>query len=199
MNYHERKDFLYDPEIFKREDVQTALTIYREYVVKHSPNPTPRFFEVDRSQASIDPLWHSPVTKKGKQQFTSRSPMDIPVTWKQEKPRWQMTPLGMTPTRRDTFLMSNLYLRDIDYFPTRGDMVYWQGYRMKIIDAVPPPEAYWHQTGVWLGIGIECIVAPEGDARPIGDQSQGVPAEFSERLPEPKLEPVPEARRPNNG
>ena len=199
MNYHERKDFLYDGNVFKRDDVQTALGIYNEYVVKHSPNPMPKFFEVERTAAEIDPLWHSAVTKAGRQQFTNRSPIEVPVIWKQEKPRWQMTPLGMTPNRRDTFLVSNLFLREIDYFPTRGDFVYWQGYRMKIVDAVPPPDAYWHQTGVWLGIGIECIVAPEGDARPLGDLSTGAPAEFSERLPEPRLAPVPESRRPNNG
>lgn len=70
-------------------------------------------------------------------------------------------------------------MQTLDYFPTRGDAVYWRGYRYEILNAVIPPEAYWQQTGVWLGMSVECIVPPEGDARPIPGLDKPVPAEIS--------------------
>jgi hypothetical protein len=64
-----------------------------------------------------------------------------------------------------------------DYFPTRGDRVFWNGYRYMIINVVLPPDAYWQQTNVWLGLTVECVIPPEGDALPLKDLSQLYPIE----------------------
>lgn len=188
MRYTERKDFLYDTEVFKRQDTQIALKIQREYVDKHSPTPRPQFFEVDRQLTHIDPVWHAPVA--GRTLYTSRSPMSIAAINFFEKPDWRATLAGLKPSRIDKFWMSNLSLQELDYFPTRGDMVFWQGYRYAITRCAPDPEAYWHQTGVWLGIVAECQIVPEGDARPLTNLSVASPAEIA---PTPTNRPRPEA------
>ena len=176
VKYTERKEFLYDPEVFGRGDVQTALKIYHEYIEKFSPAPRPQFFEVDKGNMSVDPLWHSPVEPRT--QFTARTPLNLPaINRRNQKPGWKKGKAGLTLDRRDFFLVSNISLQHHDYFPTRGDMVYWMGYRFMIDVAVPDDESYWGQTGVWLGMAIEGVVVPEGDARPIVDLSKPVPAE----------------------
>ena len=168
MKYTERKEFTFDPTVFVRKDVVTALGIYDEYVTKHSPVPPPRFFEVNRDQNTIDPLWHMPA---GVHAPFSRT-LDIPAINMFEKPNWRMTALGIVPERRDKFILSHLALKRFDYFPIRGDEVYWIGYRYLILEIVLPPEAYWHQTGVWMGVYLECVVAPQGDAKPAADAAQ---------------------------
>jgi hypothetical protein len=175
VRFVERREFIYDTEVFKLRDTQTALRIHHEYVVRCSAIPRPRFFEVDRSDGSLDELWHVPVSPR----TTFSREFDIPAINKFMRPRWQITPVGMTPQRQDSFWLSNVQLSLIDYFPTRGDMVFWSGYRYMILNVVLPPEAYWLQTGVWLGLSCECIIPPEGDAPPIIDVSHTVPSERS--------------------
>ena len=58
-------------------------------------------------------------------------------------------------------------------------MVFWNGYRYAIINVVLPPEAYWQQTNVWLGMYVECAIVPEGDAKPLVDLSYVHPVEMS--------------------
>jgi len=174
VKYTERKEFLYDPDIFLRSDTATALKIYDEFVRKHSPIPRPRFFEVRRDPAVIDKLWHGPSTDR----IEFSREIDLYAINQFQKPDWRLTKIGIVPQRKDNFITSNLLLKEINYFPTRGDFVYWQGYRYLIVNAVPPPEAYWQQTGVWLGINVECVVAPEGDARPLKDLSHAAPIEM---------------------
>ena len=142
----------------------------------------PIFFEVDRENAPIDDLWHTPIATRT--QFTERTPISLPaINRRGQKPGWKRGKIGLTVERRDSFLVANLDLRDLDYFPTRGDYVYWQGYRFMIDSDVPDDEGYWGQTGVWLGMAIEGVVVPEGDARPIVDLSKPVPAEQINRPP----------------
>ena len=176
MKFNDRKEFVYDPEVFKRSDTQTALGMHAEYVKRHSPNPPPRFFEVNRGEGEFDPLWHMPVGERTKFSRT----LDLFAINQFEKPDWRLTKLGIIPQRRDKFWLANLHLQAFDYFPMRGDQVYWNGYRYGIINVVLDPSAYWQQTGVWLGLTVECIVAPQGDARPVVDSSTPVPAEIGE-------------------
>ena len=185
MTFHERKEFLFDNALYSRKDSAVALRIYEEYTRKHSPVPNPTFFEVERSEGSIDPLWHCPTSPRT--QFTSRSPISVPAINQFQKPDWKLTKLGIVPQRRDTFWLSHLVLQQIDYFPMRGDQVFWVGYRYMIINVTIPPESYWQQTGVWLGLTAECIIVPEGDARPVLDVSVPAPAEVS---------PTPSTARP---
>lgn len=176
MYFDERKEFLYDPELFSRTDTQTALKLQHEYVLKCSCKPTPVFFEVSTNPADIDHLWH--VSRGPRQAF--RRELNIPCINVFEKPDWRLTVLGIAPQRRDTFWISNVSLRiDFNYFPCRGDMVYWNGYRYMIMDATVDPSAYWQQTNVWLGMVVHCQIVPEGDARPLADLSKTAPAERS--------------------
>ena len=186
MRYTQRKEFLYDPEVFHRSpDVNTALSIYHEFVVKHAPHPTPRFFEVNRDTADIDPLYHVPLAPRT--QFSRE--LDLPCLNMFQRPDWRLTRLGLVPQRRDQFHLANLTLKEADYFPTRGDLIYWTGYRYLIINVVVPPDAYWQQTGVWLGLACECAIAPEGDASPLRDLSQAAPAELASTRPLPERPP----------
>lgn len=175
MKFNERKMFLYDEEVFKRSDTTTALRIYKEYIQKHSPRPTPKFFEVDRGGTEFDQLWHMPT---GPRTQFSRT-IDLPVLNVFEKPDWRLTKLGIVPQRRDKFIASNLHLQEYDYWPERGDQVFWNGYRYQIINVVLDPSAYWQQTNVWLGLYMEAIIVPEGDARPLTDLGVTIPAEKS--------------------
>lgn len=188
MRYTERKEFLYDSEIFHRTDTVTALKMHAEYVRTASPkNPYPTFFEVDRGNNAVDPLWHMPVTERT---VFSRT-LSIPAIVQFEKPDWRMTKLGIVPKQRFKFWLANLHLTPpgtlmddaqkdqirVDYFPQRGDLIYYIGYRLMITMPVLDPSAYWLQTNVWLGMVCEATIAPDGDARPIPDQSMPAPSE----------------------
>ena len=183
MKFEERKEFTYDPALFRRSDTQTALKIHYEYVRRFSPHPFPKFFEVDRKNVKIDDLWHFPLDDRT---VFSRV-LEIPALNQFQKPDWRLTKLGLIPLRKDTFWLANLGLQEFDYFPENGDQVFWNGYRYTIRQVVLDPKAYWQQTGVWLGMVVECIIAPQGDAKPIVDVSVAVPAE----LPRPQLKPEP--------
>lgn len=183
MKFTERKEWLYDPEIFKRSDTQTALRIHREWTKKHSPNPPPRFMEVDRRTAKFDQLWHVPLDDRT---VFSRI-LDVPAINTHDKPTWRLTKVGVVPQRNDKFTMSNLLLQEADYFPTRGDMVYFNGYRYMIVNVELEPTAYWQQTNVWMGLVCVCIIPPEGDARPIPNLGEPAPAEIRQTRAMPEV------------
>lgn len=175
MKFTERREWLYDPQVFGRADTQTALRIHAEATRKFSARPTPRFFEVDRRSAKYDALWHMPLTDRT---LFSRA-LDIPAINTFERPDWRLTKIGIVPNRKDKFTLSNLILQQADYFPVRGDMVFWNGYRYMIVNVVLEPNGYWQQTNVWLGLVVECVIPAEGDARPLLDLSQAAPAEIA--------------------
>ena len=183
MKYTDRKEFLYDPAWGSRRDTQVALKIQAGYIRKHSPNPPPKFFEVNRDNNTIDDVWHVPLAPRTNFSRT----LDIPAINTFDKPSWTLTKLGYVAQRKDKFWVSNLELQLFNYFPTRGDMVAWNGYRYIILNAAPDPTQYWGQTGVWLGLCCECIIPPIGDARPVVDANTLVPAEING----PKLAPAP--------
>lgn len=183
MRFLERKEFLYDPTLFRRSDSQTALRMHAEYVRSYSPQPYPKFFEVSRKDSKIDHLWHVPLDDRT---VFSRT-LEIPAINMFERPDWRLTKVGITPLRKDKFWLSNLALQEFDYFPERGDQVFWNGYRYTIRDVVLDPSAYWHQTGVWLGLVCECIIAPQGDARPVLDVNNPVPREIGETREKPEV------------
>ncbi len=188
MRYSERKEFLFDSEIWRRSDTVTALKLHAEYVRSSSPKPYPKFFEVDRGEQSIDPLWHMPVTERTV--FTRT--LDVPAIVTFEKPNWRMTKLGITPQQHFKFWLANLHLTPpgtlpnerekdpvrLDYFPIRGDLIYYIGYRLMVINVVLDPSSYWLQTNVWLGLTCEVSIVPDGDARPVVDLGNPVPAEM---------------------
>ena len=166
MRFNDRKEFSYDPDLFSRQDTQVALRMHHEYIQRGAARPTPKFFEIDISSGGIDPLWHQPI--KARQPFTRT--LDIPWLVQFEKPEWRVTSLGLTPQQRYRFWLSNISLRlDFDYFPCRGDLVLWNGYRLMITEATIDPSAFWGQTNVWLGLVVNCHVVPEGDSRPLAD------------------------------
>jgi hypothetical protein len=193
VRYSERKEFLFDSEVFKRSDTQTALQIQAEYVRAASPNPYPKFFEVDRSSGKVDDLWHMPLTER----TTFARTLDVPAIAGFQKPDWRLTKLGIKPIQQFTFWLANLHLHPfdeaanqeeattgkkplrLDYFPLRGDLIYYIGYRLMIINVVLDPKAYWAQTNVWLGLICEACIVPDGDARPIPNQGEAAPAELS--------------------
>jgi len=173
MKFNDRKDFLYDPTLFSRADTQTALKINAEYIRKFAPNPRPKFFEINKTSVEIDKLWHVPT---GQRTPISRE-IEVPCLNMFERPDWRLMKVGLVPVRKDKFLCSNLILQELDYFPSRGDLVAWNGYRYAIINVVLDPTAYWHQTNVWMGLYVECSIAPEGDASPVTNVMATVPAE----------------------
>jgi hypothetical protein len=187
--------------MYTRRDVNTALGIQAEYVCKHAPIPPPRFFEVSLGESGFDDLWHVPLAARTK---FSRV-LDIPALVTFERPDWRLTALGIVPQRRDKFWLANLVLQppttdpdlkfklgrlkipQVDYFPSRGDLVYYNGHRYIILNVVIEPNAYWHQTNVWLGLIVECQIAMDGDARPVQNPGVAAPSEKpgTELLPEP--------------
>jgi hypothetical protein len=183
MKFTDRRDFFYDPALFKRSDTQTALKMHAEYVKRYSAQPYPRFFEVNRSGSKFDDLWHVPLDDRTV--FTRT--LDLPALNVFEKPDWRLTQLGLVPLRKDKFWLSNLALQEFDYFPERGDLVYYNGYRYTIRDAVLDPSAYWQQTGVWLGMVCACVIAPQGDARPTVNLGEAAPREISETRLKPEV------------
>jgi hypothetical protein len=196
VRYAERKEFLFDSELWKKTDVGIALKMHAEYVRTSSPRPYPKFFEVDRSEEAVDPLWHMPMTER----TVFKRTLDIPSIVTFEKPNWAMTKLGLTPKQHFKFWLANLHLNPsgtlidgreidpvrLDYFPLRGDLIYYIGYRLMVINVVLDPSTYWLQTNVWLGLVCEASIAPDGDARPTIDLLTPVPAE------QPGAKPLPD-------
>jgi hypothetical protein len=181
MTFTERREFLYDSTVFKRNDTQTALRIHDEYIRKHSGVPNPRFYEVDRQSAVIDPLWLQPVGARA--QFTRV--LDVPALVQFDKLNWAMVRQGRIPQQRVRFWTSNLTLQGLDYFPLQGDLVYWNGYRAEITSIEFEPNSYWQQTNVWLGIVYVAQIVPDGDSRPLGDPSTPAESEISPAAPRP--------------
>lgn len=194
MLFTERKEFLYDPEVFGLEDTQIALSMYGEWVRISSPFPYPKFFEVDRSPEKIDDLWHVPLTERTVFVRT----LDVPVIATFERPNWQMKKLGIVPQQRFKFIVAAIHLHPADnsptsepnpirlnYFPLRGDQVFYIGYRLMVTSVVPEPQSYWHQTNVWTGLVVEACIAPDGDARPIPNLAEAAPAELPGAVPLP--------------
>lgn len=166
MKFKERRDFIYDPELFRLADTQTALKIYAEYVERYTPRVPPVFFEVDRAVTRIDPLWHMPLSPRT--QFSRE--LKIPtINIGKEKKNWTLDPRTniLTPKQRDIFLMSHNHLEKFDYFPLKGDSIYYNGYRNLIVEVEIPREAYWQQTNVWMGLNCHCEIMLEGDAKPV--------------------------------
>ena len=182
MRFLDRKEFLYDSELFSRNDTQTALRIHAEYVRQSSAKPAPRVFEVDRRSEKIDPLWH--VSLDERTVFAREFEMPMIVTT--ERPSWRLTRVGMVPQQRCKFWMANLHLVEKDWFPMRGDFIYWNGYRNMIINVVFEPNAFWGQTNVWTGLVCETIIPAEGDARPVLDPAHAVPRELIQTRPVPE-------------
>lgn len=183
MKFSERREFLYDPELAGRQDVKVALGLYAEYVKAYSPrNPLPKVFEVDRRSEKFDPLWHVPLDERT---VFSRE-FHLPVIVKAQRPDWRQTRIGIVPQQQCKFWMSNLHLLEQDWFPMRGDLVFWNGYRNMIVNVVLEPESFWQQTNVWLGLVCETIIPAEGDARPLINQGVAVPRESvqTRRVPE---------------
>ncbi len=176
MRFSDRKEFNYDPQLFGLADVQTALRIHSEYVKIHSARPTPRFFEVDRRSAKIDHLWHVPLDDRT---VFSRT-IDMPAIMQFERPDWRLTRVGLVPQQKCKVWMANLLLQEYDWFPMRGDLVYWNGYRHMIINVVLDPSSFWQQTNVWLGLVCETVIPAEGDARPLTNMGVAVPREYAQ-------------------
>ena len=152
MRFSDRREFLYDPELFRASpDVDTALKIHSEYIKRSSPRPLPRFLEVDRRSSKIDHLWHVPLDDRT---VFSRV-IDMPAIIQFERPDWRLTRVGLVPQQKCKVWMGNLLLQEADWFPMRGDMVYWNGYRHMIINVVLDPSAFWQQTNVWLGLSVK--------------------------------------------
>jgi hypothetical protein len=175
VRFTERKEFLTDPALVTKASTVTALKIFANYVRAHSAKPPPKFFELDRSNAEVDPLWHIPTGPRAK---ITRE-LEIPAINRFQKPSWSLTRLGIVPQRRDDFILAYNILQEVDYFPERGDRVYWNGYRYIILEVVIDPEAYWGQTNQWVGLRVECVVPPDGDARPLPNLQTRAPVEFS--------------------
>lgn len=185
MRYSETKQFQYDTELFQRYDTQIGLKFYDEYVRRNggthpSGEPAAKFFEVDRSFGQMDPVWRASATLRT--QFTSRSPISISTINKFTRNQWKNSKTYRTVARDDSFILSHLSLIRADYFPEGGDQIFWNGYRYMIVHVTIPGEAYFGQTGVWTGLVCECVIVPEGDARPTADLSQTVPAEVSPKV-----------------
>ena len=161
MRFSQRLNFLYDPVIAELADAQNNLKIALEYVRSTTARPMPTFFEVDRSPAGVDPIWHMPKTP-----YTafSRS-IQLPSIRKSARSQLVNTPQGQTYVRADNFWLCNLALQMQDYFPNNGDMVAWNGYRYQIVEVNPDSETEFGQTGLWMWIVAKCMIVPYGDAR----------------------------------
>lgn len=177
MTYAERKEYEYDTKLFARNDSQTALKIYDEYVRAYSAKPGPKFFEVDRENEKIDPLWQVPLGPRTL--FTKRTPLLIPALNGFQTNTWKNSKEGRYVKRDDLFVLSHKSLIDFDYFPMAGDLVWWNGYRYQIVNISIPANGYWQQTNVWMGLNCECVIAPEGDAKPVADPSVPAISEIS--------------------
>jgi hypothetical protein len=182
MKFTDRREFLYDPEIFKRYDTQTALKFHDEAVRKHAARPFPIFYEVERNPANIDPLWREPNEIR----TTFSRQLEVPAIVQPEKLRWSLSPQGRVPRQRYKFWTSNLILQSLNYFGLPGDKVYWNGYRLEITTIEFEPNSYWQQTNVWLGLIYVAELVPEGDAKPMINPGVLAPVEKSNsELPVP--------------
>jgi hypothetical protein len=173
MKFTDRREFLYDPEVFSRFDTQTALKIHDEFVFRHSGKPFPRFFEVDRTGNQIDPLWHQPVAVRTQ---ISRK-LDIAAIVQFEKLNWTLVRLGRVPQQKVKYWISNLSMQRANYFPLQGDLIYWNGYRTEITTIEFEPNSFWQQTNVWLGLIAVAELVPEGDSKQLADPGAIAPAE----------------------
>jgi len=164
VKFTDRPEYLLDPALAQRHDVDIALRLHDDYVKTYSPRlnnePAVTFLEVDRSPNKIDPLWH--VQKSPTQEFSRK--LQIFAINQFEKPDWRLKVQGIVPQRTDRFWVSRLELVRKDYYPTRGDLIMWNGYRYAVVESVIPPDAYWQQTGVWLGMYVRATINPDGDA-----------------------------------
>lgn len=175
MKFTDRKEFTYDEQLFgSRTDLKTALAIHHEYVKMASPKPYPLFYEVDRRSEKVDALWH--VSLDDRTVF-SRVIDGLPVILKAERPDWRLTRVGITPQQKYTIWMSNLGLAAVNWFPMRGDVMYFNGYRNMIISVTLEPQSYWQQTNAWLGLTCSTIIPADGDARPLINPGSPPPAE----------------------
>jgi hypothetical protein len=112
--------------------------------------------------------------------------LDMPSIVQIQKPDWRLTKVGIVPQQKTVFWLGNLILQEFDYFPTRGDMIFYNGYRQMIVNVDLKPEAYWQQTNVWLGMTVEAIIPAEGDARPVLNPAKPVPSEIMQTSPLPE-------------
>lgn len=184
MKFAERKEFLYDQELFGRKDVSVALSLHAEYIRVNSPkNPMPMVFEVDRRSEKFDPLWHVPLDERT---VFSRT-FEMPTLVKTKRPDWRLTKVGLVPQQHCEFWMANLHLQEKDWFPMRGDLIYWNGYRNMIVNVVLDPTSFWQQTNVWLGIMCETVIPADGDARPVTDAGVAAPREIRQTRPVPEV------------
>ena len=180
MRYHDRKEFTYDPQLFHRYDVITAKKLHRQYTEIHSPrNPLPQIFEVDRKSSTIDPVWN--YETKSHNQF-SRT-LDVPGIYKQDKLNWSLRKYGQVAEQKINVILSALTLETLDYFPSRGDIIYYGGYRWAMTDIDMDPAGFWQQTNVWLGLAVVAVIDYEGDARPLANPGEAAPAELSQSAP----------------
>ena len=96
--------------------------------------------EVDRSSAKVDALWHVPLDDRT---VFSRV-FEMPVIIQFEKPDWRLTRVGIVPQQKTVVWMANSVLQEVDWFPMRGDMMFYNGYRHMIVNVVlaivPGPE-----------------------------------------------------------
>jgi hypothetical protein len=184
VKFSERREYLYDQELFGRPDVRTALTIAAEYTRMHTPkNPMPTVLEVDRRSEKIDPLWHVSLDERT---VFSRQ-FEIPSLVKSRQLNVNYTRVGLVPQQMCRFWFSNLDLQDKDWFPMRGDMVIFNGYRNLIVNVVLEPDQFWQQTNVWLSLACDTIIPAEGDARPVVNASTTVPRERYQTRPMPEV------------
>lgn len=174
--------------IFKRIDTETALGIHAEYVRSHSPIPPPRIFEVDRNSAKFDDLWHFPTGDR----ITFQRDFEMHCIVRKERPDWRLTKVGIIPQQKHKFWMANRLLQEQDWFPQRGDFIFYDGYRHLITKVVIEPEAFWQQTNVWLGLVCETTLPPDGDARPVANVALPVPSEESVSKPPRTITVLPE-------
>lgn len=184
MLFTDRPNFAYDPKLAALLDTQNALRHCDEAIRAYSPRhpnaagsvvPAVEFLEVDRSPGKIDSLWNMP--KAVNTEFSRQLCVQCINSF--EKPDWRLKAQGLTPQRVDRFWISNLELQRLNYWPTRGDQVRWNGYRYEMIEGVVLPEAYWGQTGVWTNMVCRCTINPTGDG-PTHPGTAPVPAELSQ-------------------
>lgn len=183
MKFDQRKEWHYSPDVFQISDTQLALSIHAEYVKKMSPsNPYPKFYEVDRRSEKIDELWHVSLDERT---VFSRV-IEMPVIVQAERPDWRLTRVGIAPMQKYKVWMANNLLREADWFPSRGDIMYYNGYRNMIVNVVLEPNAFWGQTNVWLGLICETCIPADGDARPVVNPGVLAPREIIQTRPIPE-------------
>ena len=180
VKFTERKQWTYDPELFRRSDTTTALKIHAEYIQRCGPPRT--FFEVDRSVEKVDTLWH--VSLDDRTVFSRE--LSVPAIVLSERPDWRLTKVGIVPQQKHKVWLSNLHLQAANWFPCRGDLMFHDGYRHMIVNVYLEPNAFWQQTNVWLGLVCDTVIPADGDARPVMNPAVAVPAERIQSSPLPE-------------